>query len=74
MRESISLVGKRFSKTSYVTTISTRDVTATQSVERWEFAKYDVRVEIRGKKDVSENEMASSQFTVSSIHCMSEDM
>jgi hypothetical protein len=52
--------------------ISTSEVAATQSVEKCELAKYEVKTDISGKKDVSVNEIASSQLTVSSIHWISE--
>lgn len=55
-------------------TISTSEVTATQSVEKCELGKYEVRTDISGKNDVSEYDIASSQLTVSSIHWMSESI
>ena len=54
--------------------ISTSEVAATQSVEKCELEKYEVKTDISGKNDVSVNEIASSQLTVSSIHWMSESM
>jgi hypothetical protein len=57
-----------------VVIISTSEVAATQSVEKCELVKYEVRTDISGKNDVSVNEIASSQLTVSSIHWISESM
>lgn len=53
---------------------SIREVVATQSVEKWEFAKYDSSVDIKGKKDVKVKDIVSSQLIVSSIHWRSESI